>query len=260
MHRLARLTTLIESFHLTKRVVAALVAAMAAMTGALVVLAVTTEDVTQHNGLSTADPSHLRFFIDHRGEALVKAAKLVTVLGAAPTLAVFAVVGAGLLWWRGSRLVVAVAPGVALGTAAVAASAAKAGVGRARPPIAVRLISETEPSFPSGHATDSAAFYLALALVVAVFVLRRPIARVAIIAAASAMTAAIGASRLVLGVHWPTDVFAGWALGLTAAIAVVLIAAAIARLAPPDTAASATARARLLGVLHAQRSIGFRAA
>ena len=158
----------------SRRVVAAVAAGLATLAGAVTVLAVTTEDVTQHNGLSTADPSRLRFFIDHRGAAVVSAAKSLTVLGAAPTLAALAVVAAGLLWWRGTPLLVAIAPGVAFGVAAVVASAAKAVVGRARPPIGLRLVTETEPSFPSGHAADSAAFYVALALIVAVFVLRRP--------------------------------------------------------------------------------------
>ena len=259
MDLLARLRALIESLNLTRRLLVALAGAAAALAAALTVLAVTTEDVTQHNGLSTTDPSHLRLFIDHRGTAVVHAAKTLTELGAAPTLAVLAVLAAGLLWWRGTRLVVAISPGVALVVAGVIASAAKDVVGRARPPLGVRLMTETEPSFPSGHATDSAAFYLTLALVVAVFVLRRPMARVAAVAAGSAMTAVIGATRLVLGVHWPTDVLAGWALGTTVATALVLIAAALTRLTPRDPS-RATMHARVMTILHAQRSVRVRAA
>jgi undecaprenyl-diphosphatase len=233
----------------------AVAAAVSALLGAAVVLAVTTEDVTQHNGLSTADPSHLRFFIDHRDSLLVHVAKAVTMLGAVPILMVFAAGAGALLWWRGKPLVIAVAPAVSLLVAGAVASVAKAVVGRPRPPIGLRLVAETEPSFPSGHATDSAACYLALALVVAVFVLRRPLARVAIVAVGGLMTVLIGASRLELGVHWPTDVLAGWALGTTAAIAIVLLAVGLARLTPARRADGfGVLRARVMSVLHAQRS------
>jgi undecaprenyl-diphosphatase len=114
---------------------------------------------------------------------------------------------------------------VALAVAGFLAAVGKTVFGRARPPVALHLITENEPSFPSGHATDSAALYGALALVFVVFVLRRPIARAAAATGLVLLTGAVGVSRLVLGVHWPTDVLAGWALGFTAAFAVVLVAA-----------------------------------
>jgi undecaprenyl-diphosphatase len=254
---LAWLRSLIESLRFTKRGLVAVAAAVLA--AAVAVLAVSTEDVTQHNGLSTTDPAHLRLFTDHRDAVLVHVAKVVTSLGAAPLLALLAVAAAGLLWWRGTPLVVAIAPGVALGLAGAVASLAKTVVGRARPPISVRLITETEPSFPSGHATNSAAVFVALALVIAVFALRRPIARLAAVVAGVALTAMIGVSRLVLGVHWPTDVLAGWALGTIAAISVVLVAAAISRVTPADTSSRSAPVARVLALLRADRSIGLRA-
>ena len=80
-----------------------------------------------------------------------------------PLLALMAVAVAVLLWWRGARVIVAVAPAIALGFAGVGAGVAKQIVGRPRPPTGLRLVSETEPSFPSGHTTDSTAFYLDVA-------------------------------------------------------------------------------------------------
>jgi undecaprenyl-diphosphatase len=250
----ASLRNLIEALQLTKRGLIAVAAALAALLGTGLVLAVTTEDVTQHNGMSTADPSRLRFFIDHRDALLIHAAKTVTMLGAVPVLTVLAVGAAGVLWWRGKPLVIAVAPVVSLVVAGGVASVAKTMVGRSRPPIGLRLVAETEPSFPSGHATDSAACYLALALVVAVFVLRRPLARVALVAGAAVTTALVGASRLELGVHWPTDVLAGWALGTTTAIAIVLVAVGLARLTPTQNRDAQAFWERVVTVLHARRS------
>jgi membrane-associated phospholipid phosphatase len=255
---LPRLTSIIESFHLTRRAVVAVIAAVVAVGTTVMVFAKSTDDVSEHNGLSIGDPSRLRFFIDHRNGALVHAAKTVTTFGAAPILAVLAVAAAGFLWWRGAPFAAAIAPGLALGVAGAVAGIVKTAVDRARPPISVRLLTETEPSFPSGHASDSAAFYLALALAVAVFVFRRPIARVAVVAVGALAAGLVGTSRLVLGVHWPSDVLAGWALGMSCAVAVVLVAALAARLEPPER--HSDLRASIYRVLYVRRSPGLRTA
>ena len=235
-------------------------AAVAALSlvGSVGALAVTAEDVTQRNGLSTSDPAHLRFFVDHRSPSLVQAAKLVTEAGAAPLLALMAAAVAVLLWWRGARVIVAVAPGIALGLAGAAAGVAKQVVGRARPPAALRLASETESSFPSGHATDSTAFFLALALIVAVFVFRRPLARVLVVTAGLVVPFSVGLSRLVLGVHWPSDVLGGWALGTTTALVVVMAVSLLCRLAPPADR-SVVWRLRIVALMQARRCPGLHA-
>ena len=158
-----------------------------------------------------------------------------------------ALVATVLLWRSGTRLAVALVPTVAFSVAAAAVVITKTVVGRSRPPASFRhLVSESDASFPSGHATDSAAVLVAIALVLAVFVLRRPIMRVGSIVAAAVLSGAIGTSRLVLGVHWPTDVLAGWALGISIAIAVATSAALLARITPPPPDESAGLIRRLL--------------
>lgn len=223
----------VQSLELSRRARTVLAVAMVVLAGSLLALAVMTENVTRHDGFASSDASHLRFFTDHRSTLLVDAAKQASAFGAAPVLLVMSVLAGALLWWRGARLVFALAPAVSLCGAAAIASVAKHVVGRARPPVALRLVTETEPSFPSGHATDSAAFYLALGLVIALVIARRPLARAVAVVAGGLATAAIGLSRLELGVHWPTDVMAGWALGVSAALVVVLAAAAFARVRAP---------------------------
>ena len=91
------LTRFVRSLELSARTRALIGLAVLSLVGSAGALAVATEDVTQHNGLSTSDAQHLRVFVDHRSASLVQAAKLVTEAGAAPLLAVMAVAVAVLL-------------------------------------------------------------------------------------------------------------------------------------------------------------------
>jgi undecaprenyl-diphosphatase len=215
------------------------VAAALALATGLALLCFTTvvfggvsEDVTQHNGLFTSDLPHLRWFTMHRSDVLVSVARVLSDIGSVAILGFVAVVAGVVLWRRGLRLVVAAAPGIALGVAGVCAAVGKSAVARGRPPVALHLVSETNASFPSGHATDSSALYVTLALIVAVYVLRRPLARCVCVLGSGLVVGAIGISRLVLGVHWPTDVVAGWALGASVALAVTIAVSLAVRLAP----------------------------
>src|SRR6476661_5449397 len=118
--------------------------------GLVAVAAGLIEDVTQHDGLATADPHDLSIFTDHRSALLVRAARAVTDLGTIAVVAAVALAAGYVLWRRGARLGLAIAPAVSLGAAGVAAAIGKSLVGRSRPPIGLRLLNETEPSFPSG--------------------------------------------------------------------------------------------------------------
>jgi undecaprenyl-diphosphatase len=210
----------------------ALAAGIVALAGTIVVFGGVTEDVTRHNGLSSSDPAHLRWFIDHRPDAMVSAARVATTIGSPLALALVAIVAAVVLWQCGQRLLLALAPGIALALAGLAAAAGKVIVGRGRPPVPLHLIAESDPSFPSGHATDTTAVYLTLALIVAVFMMRGVVMRAAVVGAAGLLSLAVGASRLVLGVHWPSDVIAGLALGAATALIVTIVASLASRVVP----------------------------
>jgi undecaprenyl-diphosphatase len=217
----------------------AFAAGIVAFGAAVVVLGGVTEDVTRHNGFSTTDPLHLRWFVDHRSPAVDTLARGFSTLGSPSVLVLVAVAAAFLLWWRGTNVLVAIAPGLALGLAAVAAALGKLVVGRDRPPAALHLVAESDASFPSGHATNTTAILLTLALITAVYVLRRPFVRATCVAASLLLATAVGVSRLVLGVHWPTDVIAGWALGGAVALAVTLAVSVAVRLEPSAPAPDA---------------------
>jgi undecaprenyl-diphosphatase len=82
-------------------------------------------------------------------------------------------------------------------------------IARARPTLEPHLVIVQTSSFPSGHAASSMIFYLSLALTLAA----RSRWRWVIAACAVALSLLIGASRVMLGVHWPSDVVGGWAFG-----------------------------------------------
>lgn len=109
---------------------------------------------------------------------------------------------------RGAALLVAGA--VVSGTAL--SILLKLGFDRPRPDLVAHLAHANSSSFPSGHAMLSAVTYLTLGVLLARAHERRR-TKIIVMTYAVTLTLLIGASRVYLGVHWPTDVLAGWALG-----------------------------------------------
>jgi undecaprenyl-diphosphatase len=85
------------------------------------------------------------------------------------------------------------------------------------------LVEVTSKSFPSGHAMLSAAVYLTLATLLAQRESRNSI-KVFFLGSAMLLTFLVGTSRIYLGVHFPTDVLAGWIAGSVWAMICLLVA------------------------------------
>ncbi len=88
----------------------------------------------------------------------------------------------------------------------------KVGFNRPRPDLVAHIVETTSMSFPSGHAMLSAVTYLTLGALIARTQERRRL-RGYVLGGAILVTLLIGLTRIYLGVHWPTDVLAGWCLG-----------------------------------------------
>jgi undecaprenyl-diphosphatase len=96
-------------------------------------------------------------------------------------------------------------------------------VARDRPEVVPHIVSVISPSFPSGHSMLAAVVYLTLGALLARVAERRRV-RTYFITAALLLTGLVGGSRVYLGVHYPTDVLAGWTLGLAWALLCWLVA------------------------------------
>jgi undecaprenyl-diphosphatase len=94
---------------------------------------------------------------------------------------------------------------------------------RDRPDIVPHLVTVEGLSFPSGHSMAAAVIYLTLGALLARFAARRRL-RIYVIAISLGLTILIGITRVCLGVHYPTDVLAGWAAGLGWALLCWLVA------------------------------------
>ncbi|MDQ2877767.1 MAG: phosphatase PAP2 family protein [Pseudomonadota bacterium] len=167
------------------------------------------------------------------GPAWFRAAMLdVTALGGVTALVLIVLLVSGFLAIQRHWLTLALVLGGTI-SGSIAVSIVKVLVGRARPQITDHLVQVSSLSFPSGHAANSAIVYLTLATLIDQIVEGRA-ARLYILAATALLVTGIGFSRIYLGVHWPSDVLAGWAFGTLWAIGWWAVGAALRQhRAPP---------------------------
>ena len=152
----------------------------------------------------------MREIARERTAGLVSAARVMTWAGSVWLLGPLALLACILLLRAGMREGALI---VALGLlgGALMADVVKLLVARPRPPVE-HLQAVSSYSFPSGHATQAAAFWVALLLAVGP-VVRRQLVLVLLAGGCVLIVGAVCASRVILGVHYPSDVLAGALLG-----------------------------------------------
>lgn len=142
---------------------------------------------------------------------LREAAEAVTAVGS-PTVLTLVTAGAAALFvaarhWRTAAMAAAAAV-----TGGWAITLIKRTIHRPRPTLVEHWTYVHDLSFPSGHSASSAVVYLTLAALAAQVATTSALKRT-IMGCAVLLVGMIGVSRVYLGVHWPSDVLAGWCLG-----------------------------------------------
>lgn len=135
--------------------------------------------------------------------------KGVTLLGENKLLAPLCAAGAVFLWLRRQKTYAAALFGLYIVEAGLT-ELLKVAVRRARPELWPRVIVVHGASFPSGHAAGTASCLTFIAWLLA---RSYPKARAGVWGAWLLVLLGVGLSRLYFGVHWPSDVLGGWALG-----------------------------------------------
>jgi undecaprenyl-diphosphatase len=151
----------------------------------------------------------------------------VTALGGMVVITIVTLGAAGFLLLSGKRGAALFVVASIMG-AVLLSFGFKAGFERARPDLVPHGTAVYTASFPSGHATGAAATYLTLGALLARFQPRRRL-KIYLLTLAVLLTVLIGLSRVYLGVHWPSDVLAGWTLGTSWALLCWLVARQLQR-------------------------------
>lgn len=134
-----------------------------------------------------------------------------TALGSSGVLAIITLGVVSWLLFSGRTLTAGLVLASVVGGVA-ASSLLKWSFDRPRPDLVPHSIAVFTNSFPSGHAMMSAIVYLTLGILIARTQKTRAL-KIYVLVLALFLTVLVGISRIYLGVHWPSDVLAGWALG-----------------------------------------------
>jgi len=159
--------------------------------------------------------------------AVQDAARDITALGGVAVLGLMTMIVAGFLILDGKRNMALFVCGSVLG-GLIVATILKDIFERARPDLVPRVAYFSGDSFPSGHSMMSAVAYFTLAALLARSHERTRL-KAYFLLLAVLLTVAIGATRVYLGVHWPTDVLAGWTAGSVWALLCWLAARSLQR-------------------------------
>lgn len=153
---------------------------------------------------------------------LAEAALEWTALGAWPILTVIVVSVSGYLFLIRRPIAAGLVLGSVIG-GTILSTLLKEAFDRSRPSLVPGLTAQLNPSFPSGHSLMAAVVYLTLGATLAAAARRRR-QKIYILGVAMFLTVLVGFTRMYLGVHYPTDVLAGWCVGAAWAIFCWLVA------------------------------------
>lgn len=224
---------LIRALTVARTEIAALTALFVAAVGVMTFIEIA-DDMTEADGQAFDQQvlALLRPYADDPGRPwgpwwLKEAAADITSLGGISVLGLFALIVIVFLlsqrkWLSSLLLALGLVGGVML------SEGLKAVFERERPPQAMQAVETINASFPSGHALLATVFYLSVAVMLTRAFPRQRF-KIFVLGVGMVMALLVGLTRIYLGAHWATDVFAGWAVGSAWAMVLWLVAYGVAR-------------------------------
>ncbi|MEG4940794.1 phosphatase PAP2 family protein [Microcoleus sp. F4-D5] len=194
--------------HITTLIVTIGVVGLASCLSIVFILAWLFEEVLEKEAFGF-DTAFMYWLHGYANPSLDAVMLTITKLANPSVVVVIVAVTLGILWWQHHRSEAKIFAIACLG-ALILNSGMKLVFAKPRPHIFPSLISETSFSFPSGHALGSFVMYGFLAYLLSA---RFPKFSKFIYTLAVITIAAIGLSRIYIGVHWPTDIIAGYGVG-----------------------------------------------
>jgi undecaprenyl-diphosphatase len=208
-------------------------------------------DFVQDHGKTVTpfDRSILYFMYHHRAHWLTQAAKVLARMGSPPVIAGVALASAIVgIFWRKVRGAAWTMP-VAIIGAGVIIQGIKLIIKRPRPSFFAPILHETGYSFPSGHSLIAMVVYGLFGYFL-LHLFRNFWARLAVRILTVLLVIAIGVSRVYVGVHYPTDVLAGWIAGVPWLISCLALHEVLARRWPSSGEPVLQTQAGSMGQAH----------
>ena len=174
-----------------------------------------------HTLLGSADESVWRFWSSH-GSALHSVAKAITSVGVVSVLLPASLVTGAIAFAHSRSVSYSLAPFFAVQITSIIVSVMKDGMNTARPPMSSHIVAVDSAAFPSGHAANTTALLVATVVIWRVALSSERVQRHAP-AIGFIGVVAMATTRLILNVHWLSDVVGGIALGTACALAVCAV-------------------------------------
>lgn len=171
-------------------------------------------------GVSSVDQPVWQFFVNHGSIRVHSIARFITSFGVLGVLLPVAVVVGVLVWVRSRSVFTAIAPWLSVVVCGQIVSVLKKSTDIARPPVEFQVAQIRNPSFPSGHAANTTALIASVVLVVWCVTELSRRTKMWVSIGGAVIFIAMGLTRLVLNVHWLSDVLAGWCIGAAVGLAI----------------------------------------
>ena len=172
------------------------------------------DSVLEGDGIAAVDRPTVAWLAEHRHPVLTTVMRVVSVIGSPVSAWAVAVIVCAFVAWRIRHWLPVVVAGLGMAGFSLTVTVVKLVVRRQRPELPYSVIATHGYSFPSGHAMGVTTSALISAWALHHWIIGSAGARIALWTAAIAIIAGVGFSRVYLGVHYPSDVITGWALGV----------------------------------------------